>query len=115
MDHEGEVLEAVASTSRDTRSTSKLLKKLMKHYGRPHAVVTDRLASYCAAMREIGNARRQACKGRRINNQVENFHQPFRRRERAMPRFRHLRTLQKFVAIHGMVLSKQIGLGRASG
>jgi transposase-like protein len=46
-------------------------------------------------MKEIGNAERQET-GRWLNNMVENSHQPFRRRERAMPRFRRMRSLQKF-------------------
>lgn len=75
----------------------------MKRYGCSHTVVTHRLASYGAAIREIGNARRQVCKGRRINNRAENSHQPFRRRERAMLRFRRMRTLQKFAAVHGSI------------
>lgn len=54
-------------------------------------------------MREIGNARRQACSGRRINNRAENSHQPFRRRERSMLRFRRMGTLQKFAAVHGSI------------
>jgi putative transposase len=52
----------------------------MKRYGRPQAIVTDRLRSYGAAMKEIGVEQRQAC-GRWLNNRVENSHQPFRRRE----------------------------------
>ena len=103
VDHEGEVLEAVATKRRDRRAALKFLKKLMKRYGRPMEVVTDRLASYGAAMREIGNAHRQVCSGRRINNRAENSHQPFRRRERAMLRFRRMQTLQKFVAVDGAV------------
>jgi len=103
VDHEGEVLKALATKHRDRRSALKFLKKLMKRYGRPHAVVTDRLASYGAAMREIGNAHHQLCRGRRINNRAENSHQPFRRRERAMLRFRRMQTLQKFTAVHGAV------------
>ena len=103
VDHEGEVLEAVASQRRDRWAALKFLKKLMKRYGRPQSVVTDRLPSYGAAMREIGNAARQVCVGRRINNRAENSHQPFRRRERAMLRFRRVRTLQKFAAVHGSV------------
>jgi putative transposase len=59
----------------------------MKRHGRPQAIVTDRLRSYGAAMKEIGNADRQET-GRRLNNRVENSHLPFRRRERAMARFR---------------------------
>ena len=103
VDHEGEVLEVVATKRRDRRSALKFLKKLMKRYGRPLAVVTDRLPSYGAAMRAIGNEARQICTGQRINNRAENSHQPFRRRERAMLRFRRMGTLQKFAAVHGTV------------
>ena len=103
VDHESEVLEAVATKHRDQRAALKFLKKLMKRYGRPRAVVTDKLRSYGAAMRVIGNVRRQECTGRRINNRAESSHQPFRRRERAMLRFRRMQTLQKFVSVHGIV------------
>jgi len=95
------VLEAVATKRRDRRAALKFLKKLIKRYS--VAVVTDRCPSYGAAMREIGNARRQVCTGRRVNNRAENSHQPFRRRERAMLRFRRMQTLQKFTAVHGSV------------
>jgi putative transposase len=74
VDHEGEALEAVATKRRDRRSAVNFLKKLMKRYGRPLAVVTDRLPSYGAAMQVIGNARRQVCAGRRVNNRTENSH-----------------------------------------
>src|SRR5208337_4864762 len=72
----------------------------MKKYGRPLSVVTDGLCSYPAAMKEIGNADRQEA-GRRLNNRAENSHQPFRRRERAMQRFRSMKTLQKFSSVQG--------------
>ena len=68
----------------------------------PQAVVTDGLRSYGAAMKEIGNADCQEV-GRWLNNRAENSHQPFRRRERAMERFRRMKTLQKFAAVHGTV------------
>ena len=74
----------------------------MKRYGRPQAVVTDGLRSYGAAMKEIGNAGRQEV-GRKLNNRAENSHQPFRRRERAMQRFRRMKTLQKFAAVDRVV------------
>jgi putative transposase len=74
----------------------------MKRYGRPNAIVTDGLRSYGAAMREIGNASRQEI-GRWLNNRVENSHQPFRRPERAMAKFRSPATLQKFVSLHASV------------
>ena len=74
----------------------------MKRYGRPLAIVTDRLRSYRAAMREIGNEARQVT-GRWLNNRAENSHQPFRRRERAMAKFRSAKSLQKFASIHASV------------
>ena len=91
VDHEGEVLEAVVTAKRDKAAALKFLKRIMKKYGRPLSVVTDRLCSYPAAMKEIGNADRQEA-GRRLNNRAENSHQPFRRRERAMQRFRSMKT-----------------------
>jgi putative transposase len=82
--------------------TLKFIKKALKRHGRPQAIVTDRLRSYGAAMKEIGNADRQET-GRRLNNRAENSHLPFRRRERAMNRFRRMKTLQKFVSVHASV------------
>ena len=102
VDHEGEVLESFVTKKRDKASALKFLKKAMKRYGRPEEVVTDRLRSYRAAMNEIGNAARQIT-GRHENNRAENSHLPFRRRERAMARFRQMRSLQKFVAAHASV------------
>lgn len=102
VDHEGEVLESYVTKTRDKASALKFLKKAMKRYGSPQEVVTDRLRSYGAAMRELGNANRQAT-GRHENNRAENSHLPFRRRERAMARFRQMRSLQKFAAAHASV------------
>ena len=62
----------------------------------------NRLRSYRAAMREIGNEARQET-GRWLNNRAENSHQPFRRRERAMAKFRSAKSLQKFASIHATI------------
>ena len=102
VDHEGEVLESYVSTKRDKAEALKFIKKALKRHGRPVAVVTDRLRSYGAAMRELGNADRQEC-GRKLNNRAENSHLPFRRRERAMARFRRMKTLQKFSSVHAQL------------
>ena len=102
VDHEGEVLEVFATKHRDRKAALAFLKRTMKRYGRPEVIVTDRLRSYRAAMREIGNEARQVT-GRRLNNRAENSHQPFRRRERAMAKFRTPATLQKFAAVHASV------------
>jgi putative transposase len=102
VDHEGEVLEAVVTKRRDKRAALKLLKKLMKRFGAPREIVTDLLRSYKAALRELGAADLQRT-GRWLNNRAENSHLPFRRRERAMLRFRRMRSLQMFAAVHASV------------
>ncbi len=102
VDHEGEVLEVFVTKRRDRTAALRFLRKAMKQYGRPEIVVTDRLRSYRAAMRKIGNEVRQET-GRWLNNRAENSHQPFRRRERAMAGFRSSRSLQKFASIHASV------------
>jgi putative transposase len=50
VDHESEVLEAVVTAKRDKVGALKLLKRIMKKYGRPRTIVTDRLRAYPAAM-----------------------------------------------------------------
>ena len=102
VDHEGEVLEAVVTAKRDKAAALKLLKRIMKKYGPPQKIVTDRLCSYSAAMNEIGAADRHEVGGR-LNYRAENSHQRFRRRERAMQRFRSMKTLQKFSSVHAQV------------
>ena len=75
----------------------------MKKYGAPRSIVTDGLRAYSAAMNEIGVAAERHEVGGRLNNRAENSHQPFRRRERAMQRFRSPKTLQKFSSVHAQV------------
>ena len=102
VDHEGEVLEALVTKRRNRNAALRFLRKAMKRYGRPEIIVTDKLRSYGAAMKVIGNEARQET-GRRLNNRAENSHQPFRRRERAMAKFRSAKSLQKFASIHSSV------------
>jgi len=102
VDHEGEVLESFVTKTRDKRAALKFLKKAMRKHGQPEVIVTDKLRSYGAALKEIGAGDRQET-GRWMNNRAENSHLPFRRRERAMLRFRRMRSLQKFAAVHASV------------
>ncbi|GAA6163822.1 hypothetical protein NBRC116590_15260 [Pelagimonas sp. KU-00592-HH] len=99
VDHEGEVLESYVTKTRDKKAALKFLRIAMRKYGQPDDIVTDRLRSYGAAMMVIGNAEKQDC-GRWFNNRAENSHLTFRRRERAMLRFRRMRSLQKLAAVH---------------
>jgi putative transposase len=102
VDQEGEVLESFVTKRRDRKAALKFLRKAMKRYGRPEVIVTDLLRSYRAAMKIIGNAGCQET-GRWKNNRGENSHQPFRRRERAMAKFRSAKSLQKFTSAYASI------------
>jgi DDE domain len=102
VDHEGEVLDAVVTATRDKRAALTVLKRLLKRHGRPRQIVTHGLQAYAAAMIEIGVVGGHRS-GRRSNNRAENSHQPFRRREHAMQQFPSRATLQKFVSVHAQI------------
>ncbi|MXO58161.1 IS6 family transposase, partial [Altererythrobacter salegens] len=99
VDHEGEVLESYVTRKRDKSAALAFMKKTLKRHGKPEAIVTDGLRSYPAAMRELDNIDRREM-GRWLNNRAENSHLPFRRRERALLRFRQMKSLQKFASVH---------------
>jgi putative transposase len=102
VDHEGEVLESYVTKKRDKSAALAFLKKALKRHGRAEAIVTDGLRSCPAAMRELGNLERREM-GRWLNYRAENSHLPFRRRERAMQRFRRMKSLQKFASVHANI------------
>jgi len=102
VDEEGEVLEVFATKRRNRRAALKFPKRAMKRYGQPKVIVTDRLRSYRATMKVIGNTERQEC-GRWLNNWAKNSHQLFREREGPMSKFRDAKTLQKFASIHASI------------
>ena len=102
VDHEGEVLDSIVTKTQDRKAALKFLKKSMKRYGRPEAIVTGRLGSYGAAPKGLGRGDDREM-GRWLNNRAETSHLPFRRREWAMLRYRRMRTLQKFASVHASV------------
>ena len=99
VDHEGEILESYITKTRDKAAALTFMKKALRRHGAPAAITTDGLRSYRAAMTDLGCEAKQEI-GRWANYRVENSHLPFRRRERAMLRFRQMKTLQKFASVH---------------
>jgi putative transposase len=86
-----------------TKAAKRLLRKLRRKQGRaPRVLITDKLRSYVAAKRETmpGVEHRQH-KG--LNNRAEISHQPTRRRERIMKRFKSPRHAQRFLSIHEQI------------
>jgi transposase-like protein len=103
VDAEGEILDTLVQPRRNKAAAVKLLHKLMKKLGfAPRLLVTDKLPSYGAANAEIGMTARHE-KGLRKNNRVENSHQPVRRRERKMQRFKSAGSAQRFLSSHAAV------------
>src|SRR3954462_14105532 len=103
VDQEGFVLDVLVQSRRDKKAAKRLLRKLLKKQGRaPRVLITDKLRSYGAAKREImpGVEHRQH-KG--LNNRAENSHQPARRRERIMKRFKSPRQVQRFLSTHDQI------------
>jgi putative transposase len=103
VDQDGFVLDVLVQSRRDKKAAKQLLRKLLKKQRRPPRVmITDKLKSYAAAKREImpGVEHRQH-KSR--NNRAENSHQPTRRRERIMKRFKSPRQAQHFLSVHDQV------------
>src|SRR5215204_2879409 len=103
VDSEGEVLDLLVQARRDTKAALRLLRKLLKKQGyAPEVLVTDKLGSYGAARRELGLSARHE-QGLRKNNRAENSHQPVRRRERKMQRFKSAYSAQRFLSMHAPV------------
>ena len=100
VDSEGEVLDLLVQRRRNKVAAIKLMRKLLKKQGfAPEMLVTDKLRSYGAAKSELGlSARHQ--QGPRTNNRAENSHQPVRRREFKMQRFKSPGSAQRFLSVH---------------
>src|SRR5215218_4950409 len=103
VDSEGEVLDLLVQSKRDTKAALRLMRKLLKKKGyAPDQLVTDKLGSYGAARREL----RLSCRheqGLRKNNWAKNSHQPVRRRERKQQRFKSSGSAQRLLSMHAAV------------
>ena len=104
VDQEGTVLDCYVTKKRNKKVALKVLKKIMSRHGRPKEIVTDKLPSYKAALRDLGATNLQNTQQYK-NNQVENSYLNFRRRERGMNKFRLMRSLQKFTSIQASFLN----------
>ena len=103
MDQTGIVLEVLVRHRRDKRGAKRLLRKLLKKQMRPPGVmITDKLASYGAAKREVMPSI-EHCQHKGLNNRAENSHQPTRRRERQMKRFKSAGQAQRFLSAHDQI------------
>ena len=104
VDDEGEVLDLVMQRQRDTEAALKLLRRLLRNQPvNPTAIVTDRLASYGAALAKLGLSHIHHNGKKRENNRAENSHLPIRRRERQQQGFKSEASAQRFLTSHAAV------------
>ena len=104
VDDEGEVLDLVVQRRRDTQAALKLLGRLLRNQTiEPKRITTDGLASYGAALRELGRAQIHRPGRLRENNRVENSHLPIRRRERQQQGFKSQASAQRFLTTHAAI------------
>jgi putative transposase len=104
VDDEGEVLDVLVQKRRNKAAALKLLRKLLKNQGvHPESITTDGLASYPAAMRDLGCKDRHRPGRLRENNRVENSHLVIRRRERKQQKFKSQGSAQRFLSTHAAV------------
>jgi transposase-like protein len=103
VDSEGEVLDILVQSRRNKRAALKLMRKLLKKQGyAPTQVVTDKLPSYGAALRDLNMSEKHVTGGR-SNNRAENSHLPVRQRERRMQRFKSAKSAQRFLSTHAAI------------
>lgn len=104
VDDEGEVLDVLVQKRRNKKAALKLLRRLLRNTGvAPEAIVTDKLASYRAAVKVLGLRQRHRPGGMRENNRAENSHLPIRRRERKQQKFKTQGSAQRFLSSHGPI------------
>ena len=104
VDDEGEVMDMLVQRRRNKHAALKLLRKLLRRQGvHPETIVTDKLASYRAALRDLGLTARHRPGGMRENNRAENSHLPIRRRERKQQKFKSQGSAQRFLASHAAI------------
>ena len=100
VDQDGVVLDILVQSRRDKAAAKRLLRKLLKKQRRaPRVMITDKLASCGAAKRDVvPGVEHRRHKGR--NNRAGDSHQPTRRRERQIERFKSARHAQRFLSAH---------------
>lgn len=102
IDHEGEVLECYVTRRRNKKAALSFLKTVMRRHGAPKSIITDKLRSYGAALKDLDCSHLQNTT-QYLNNLCESYHLPFRRKERLMQRFKKSITLQLFMSIQSQI------------
>lgn len=102
VDSNGDVLDILVQSRRNKRAADRFFHKLFKTFGAPRVVVTDKLRSYGAALKDLALGIEHRSH-KRLNNRSEGSHRPTRRREKCMGRFKSPRQAQQFLSVHDQI------------
>ena len=104
IDANGDVLDILVQPRRNAKAARRFMNKLVRRFGQPRVVITDKLRSYIKPIRDLApGADHRGHKG--LNNRIEGAHRPTRRREKIMGRFKSPRQAQRFLAAHDQINS----------
>jgi len=102
IDADGDVLDILVQARRNTKAAKRFFSKLVRQFGQPRVVVTDKLRSYIKPIQNLApNADHRAHRG--LNNRIENSHRLSRKREKIMGRFKSPRQAQRFLSNHDQI------------
>ncbi|WP_312620214.1 IS6 family transposase, partial [Agrobacterium pusense] len=102
IDADGDVLDILVQQRRNTKAARRFFSRLVRQFGEPRVVVTDKLGSYVKPIQAIApSADHRAHKG--LNNRIENSHRQTRKRAKIMGRFKSPRQAQRFLSAHDQI------------
>ena len=102
IDADGDVLDILVQRRRNTKAAKRFFSGLVRQFGEPRVVVTDKLGSYVKLIQTLApDADHRAHKG--VNNRIENSHRLTRKREKIMGRFKSPRQAQRFLSAHDQI------------
>lgn len=102
IDADGDVLDILVQTRRNTKAAKRFFSRLVRQFGLPRVIVTDKLRSYIKPIESLApDADHRAHKG--LNNRIENSHRLTRKREKIMGRFKSPRQAQRFLSAHDQI------------
>ncbi|XVN41783.1 MAG: DDE-type integrase/transposase/recombinase [Rickettsia endosymbiont of Argas persicus] len=102
VDSKGHELEILLQKRRNKKSAIRFLSRLLGNYPTPRVIVTDKLRSYIKPIKLMcPNTEHRTSK--RLNNCVENAHQPTRRKEKILIKFKHPNSAQCILSLMGKV------------
>lgn len=102
VDSEGHELDVFLQKHRDKKAAIRFLTRLLGQYQSPRVIITDKLRSYVKPIKHM-TKQTEHRSHKRLNNRVENAHQPTRRKEKCLIKFKSPHGVQRTLSLMGKV------------